>query len=174
FAHNLRTPLMRVIGRLRMAQRPGLSRAEILEATQDAIDEIENLNVLFGKLLQIAEMEAGVRRQPFRPCRLDTIATDVVDMYDAYAEEKVLFLTVNIPEKVSVHADSDLIASALANLIDNALKYATHAVHVDVSTGKSNDACVTIRDDGPGVPSQALPHLGTHFYRLNSSHQGHG
>src|SRR5690606_822825 len=134
----------------------GLSQAEVLESTQDAINEIENLNVLFGKLLQIAEMEAGVMRQPLRPCRLDTIARDVVDMYDAYAEEKGLCLTLTVPAKVSVYADSDLIASALANLIDNALKYATQAVHIDVSAGTSSNACITIKDDGPGVPSHAL------------------
>jgi len=173
-AHNLRTPLMRVLNRLRTAQSPGKSAEEVLEATRYAIDEIDNLNALFGKLLHIAEMETGVQRQAFRPCRLDTIAHDVVEMYEAYAEELGLTLTLATPTKAWVHSDPDLIASALANVLDNAIKYASSAVHLTVSGTKPGYACITVRDDGPGVPAHETRHLGRHFHRINASSPGHG
>ena len=65
-AHNLRTPLTRVLGRLRTVQRPDTDIDELREATRFAIREIEHLTALFDKLLQIAEMETGVQRRNFR------------------------------------------------------------------------------------------------------------
>lgn len=173
-AHNLRTPLTRIIGRLRTAQRPGRSLTEILEATQFAIDEIDNLNVLFGKLLQIAEIEAGVQRQVFRPYRLDVIAADVVDMYETFADAKGLVLTFRAEEQVTIDCDPNLLASALANLVDNAVKFARTNVHVDVMAQAAGRSCVVIQDDGPGVPPAEYERVGRHFYRLNPASEGHG
>lgn len=173
-AHNLRTPLMRIVGRLQTAQQPGRSRDEVLQATQHAIDEIENLNVLFGKLLQIAELEAGVQRQVFRPCRVDSIAQDVVEMFEAYAEANGLELTFSSTLTANVNADPDLIASALANVLDNAMKYARRSVRVRVYKGSDGDCCISIADDGPGVPQHELARLGRHFHRLNPANEGHG
>lgn len=173
-AHNLRTPMMRILGHLRTAQQPGRSVADVLAANQYAIDEIDNLNVLFGKLLQIAEMEAGVQRQTFRQCRLDVIAADVVDMYEAYAEDRNVALSLSASEECVVHGDPDLIASALANLVDNAVKYACSTVHVSVAQQDGAEACVVVQDDGPGVPSADLVNIEKHFYRLDPSTPGHG
>src|SRR5690606_16333260 len=72
------------------------------------------------------------------------------------------------------NADPDLIASALANLLDNAMKYAARSVRVYVYKGKAGDCCISIADDGPGVPSDELSRLGLHFHRLNPSQEGHG
>lgn len=173
-AHNLRTPLMRVLGSLRKAQQPGHSVEDVQVATQNAIDEIENLNVLFGKLLQITEMEAGVQRQAFRPCGLDVIVRDVTEMYEAYAEDKGLRVQVEVQAPIPVHADPDLIASALVNLLDNAMKYAASAVAIHAFELPSGQACVVVQDDGPGVPADELDRLGTRFYRRNSAYPGYG
>lgn len=173
-AHNLRTPLMRVMGSLRKAQQPGRSVEEIQAATQRAVEEIENLNVLFGKLLQITEMEAGVKRQAFRSCNLDAIVRDVSEMYEAYAEDKGLRLILDVSVSIAVHADPDLIASALANLMDNAMKYAATSVRVSVSWPVAGQICLAIQDDGPGVPVDEMPRLGMRFHRLDSPYPGHG
>jgi signal transduction histidine kinase len=173
-AHNLRTPLTRIVGRLRTAQRPGSPSSDILAATQFAIDEIDSLNVLFGKLLQIAEIEAGVQRQAFRPCELDVIAADVVDMYETFAEDKGISLTCHAPRRVMIQGDPNLLASALANLVDNALKYARATVRVEVLAQAAGQACVTIQDDGSGLSSTEYGHIGRHFYRLDPASEGHG
>lgn len=172
-AHNLRTPLTRIVGRLRTAQQAGHTQAETLEANQFAIDEIEKLNSLFGKLLQIAEIEVGVQRQTFTPCRLDAIASDVAEMYEILAEEKGLALSLGAMERVIVHGDADLLASALANLVDNAVKHARTHIRIGVAAS-ADQACVTVRDDGPGLPPTEHGKVVQHFYRLDPSSGGHG
>ncbi len=172
-AHNLRTPLTRIIGGLRAAQQPGVSMPDALKANQHAIEDIERLSVLLEKLLQIAEMEAGIQRRSFKPCELDVVVTDVVQMHEAFAEEKGISLYHAHLDNVTLYGDINLLASALANLLDNAVKYASHQVVVEVvrqgSTGR-----ITIRDDGPGLPATEYEHLGKHFYRSDLSSEGHG
>lgn len=172
-AHNLRTPLTRIVGALQEAQQPGVSMAEALEANQHAIEGIERLNVLLEKLLQIAEMEAGIQRRSFKPCGLDVIVTDVVQMHEAFAEEKGITLSCANLDHVSVDGDVNLLASALANLLDNALKYASNRVVVDV-VKQDRTALINIEDDGPGLPATEYEHLGKHFYRSDPSSEGHG
>lgn len=172
-AHNLRTPLTRIVGALRAAQQPGALMAEALAANQHAIEGIERLNVLLEKLLQIAEMEAGIQRRSFKPCQLDAIVIDVVDMHEAFAEEKGISLSCTNLENVRLHGDINLLASALANLLDNAVKYATNRVVVGV-VRQGRTALVTIEDDGPGIPVTEYEHLGKHFYRSDPSSEGHG
>jgi len=76
-------------------------------------------------------------------------------------------------DAVTVAGDASLLASALANLIDNAIKYA--AGKVVVSVHKQDDTgCVVIADDGPGLPADEYEHLGKHFYRLDTASDGHG
>jgi len=177
-AHNLRTPLTRIMGALQSGQQGGqypgdTSHAELAKANQDAIDGIARLNVLLEKLLQIADMEAGIRRRAFKPCDLAHIASDVMEMYEALSEEKGIALQRAQFDAVTVAGDASLIASALANVIDNAIKYATGKVVVSVH--KQNDTgCVVIADDGPGLPAAQYEHLGKHFYRLDAASDGHG
>ncbi|RYG21473.1 MAG: HAMP domain-containing histidine kinase, partial [Burkholderiales bacterium] len=172
-AHNLRTPLTRTLGALRVAQQPGTSLATVLEANQRAIDDIEGLNVLLEKLLQIAELEAGIQRRSFRPCELGAIVTDVMEMYETLAEDKGVALTHAKLDTVMLHGDVNLLASAFANLVDNAVKYAKSQVVIHVARDERT-ARFTIEDDGPGLPVTEYEHLGKHFYRSDPSAEGHG
>lgn len=172
-AHNLRTPLTRIMGALRAVQRPGASLADMLAANQDAIEGIERLNVLLEKLLQIAEMEAGIQRRSFKPCELDVIVADVMEMYETLAEEKGVSLHRTKRDNVTLHGDVNLLASALANLIDNAVKFAASRVVVGIAR-HGHTALITIADDGTGLPLAEHEHLGKHFYRLDPSTKGHG
>ncbi len=172
-AHNLRTPLTRTLGALRAAQHPGASLAQVREANQRAIDDIEGLTVLLEKLLQIAELEAGIQRRAFKPCDLGVIVADVMEMYGTLAEEKGIRLVHDGVDNVTLHGDVNLLASALANLLDNAVKYATRRVSIHVAR-EDRTARVTIEDDGPGLPAGEYEHLGKHFYRSDPSADGHG
>jgi len=158
---------------LRVAQQPGVSLAAALKANQQAIEGIESLNVLLEKLLQIAEMQAGIQRRSFKPCELDVIVTDVVQMHEALAEEKGISLYRANLDSVTLHGDVNLLASALANLLDNAVKYGTHQVVVKV-VKQGRTGLITIEDDGPGLPASEYEHLGKHFYRSDPSSDGHG
>ncbi|KAA0890034.1 ATP-binding protein [Pusillimonas sp. ANT_WB101] len=173
-AHNLRTPLTRVTGRLRLALQPGTSPDEMRQAAAAAMEEIESLNVLFGKMLQLAEIEAGVRRQTFRSRRLDVIVEDVFEMYSAVAEEEGKTLELKPCAPIWVPGDADLLASACANLIENGLKHARTGVTIGVFVDNMGCARVAISDDGPGIPATEFDRVGTRFYRLDASVSGHG
>lgn len=172
-AHNLRTPLTRIIGALREAQHPGATLSEVKMANQHAVESIERLNVLMEKLLQIAEMEAGIQRRSFKPCELDVIVSDMIEMYEALAEDKAITLTCQGLDRMTIDGDANLLASALANLLDNSLKYATHHVVVCVAR-QGRNGLIIIEDDGPGLADTEYEHLGKHFYRTDPSSEGHG
>jgi signal transduction histidine kinase len=172
-AHNIRTPLTRITGRLRMAQRADASQSDLLKANQDAIDGIENLNFLLEKILQIAELEGGIQRRTFKPCQLSVIVSDVLDMHEAFAEDKNIELIKNEMPDITIYGDVNLLASAIANLTSNAIKFASTTVTVDILK-KEDTAEIIIQDDGPGVPAAELDNLGRHFYRLDPSQEGHG
>jgi len=172
-AHNLRTPMTRIVGALREARRPDASRAELLAANQSAITEIERLNILLEKLLHIAEMEAGIRRRTFKSCRLDVIVADMMEMYTSVAEERGISLCVEALQETAVCGDANLLGSACANLLDNAVKYASSQVRVGVFR-EHRLGRVVIQDDGPGVSAAEYENLGKYFHRLDPSSEGHG
>ena len=172
-AHNLRTPLTRIISRLRTVQRPGHSAQDVLQATHFAVQEIENLNQLFEKLLQISEIEAGVHRQQFRICDFSTIAEDVIDLYSAFAEDRHHQLSLHVSGDCRIHGDADLLASMLANLVDNALKYTRQHVRVSLIAGQGT-LSIQVDDDGAGIPANEYGNVGKHFYQLDPNASGFG
>src|SRR5690606_28715317 len=172
-AHNLRTPMTRIVGALQTAQQPGVPMAEVLETNQNAIEGIERLNLLLEKLLQIAEMEAGIQRRSFKPCELDVVVADVMEMHEAFAEERGVSLYRTSLDNVTLHGDVNLLASALANLLDNAIKYAASQVVIGVAK-QGHTGRITIDDDGPVLPATEYEHLGKHFYRSDPSSEGYG
>lgn len=174
-AHNLRTPLTRILTRLRAVQKPGTPPEALREATQTAIAEIEELTTVFEKLLQIAEAEAGARRQHFEPVGLHALLTDVVELYEAVAEDSGSHIDYRPIQELTVIGDRDLLASAFANLVDNALKHAGPGARVELRTFEQRGrAVVTISDNGPGIPAGSHGLLGTRFHRLSDDTPGHG
>ncbi len=172
-AHNLRTPLTRIISRLRTVQRPGHTAEDVLQATHFAVREVENLNQLFEKLLQISEIEAGVQRQKFHTCDFSAIAEDVIDLYSPFAEDLQRKLSLSVDGNCQLFGDADLLASMLANLVDNALKYTREHVWVTLSASHAQ-LTVTVQDDGPGIPQEEYQNVGKHFYQLDPNATGFG
>ena len=175
-AHDLRTPLTRVLLRLRHAgQCPG-APAQLQAALDAATRDLEELTSTFEKLLQIAETESGTQRMPFQCVRLDTVAADVCELYDAVAEERGIRLHCEAEGQTAVSGDRSLLAGAIANLVDNALKYAGRGANVLVQTQRTPETAVlTVQDDGPGVAASALAQLDQRFLRLDPAAQpGYG
>ncbi|QOF79471.1 sensor histidine kinase [Variovorax sp. 38R] len=177
-AHDLRTPLTRVLVRLR-AVEAGLGLGDTnhpqREPVATAIRELEELAVMFEKLLQIAEVEAGARRQQFAPVALHVIADDVAELYEAVAEMQGITLLREPADRAVALGDRDLLAGAAANLLDNALKYGGAGATVRIGTHTVDGrAQLVVQDDGPGIPSAEYAHLGARFHRLDHSTPGHG
>jgi signal transduction histidine kinase len=169
-AHDLRTPLSRIRSLLDEAIRPGTTRERLTKRASAAIRGIDELITVFDKLLQIAEAESGTRRQSFRPVALKEIITNVVELYDATAEAKGIRLSTEVEGEPTALGDKDLLASATANLVDNALKYAGSSATVQVRATQGRDTVsIVVQDDGPGIPSEERSKVVRRFYRLDRS-----
>lgn len=172
-AHNLRTPLTRIRLRLMKSEHEGVQARE--EALQFALQEIDELSVIFDKLLSLAEVESGTHRQIFSPVSLNDVVADVVEFYEPVAEEKSIQLSVAFGANPVINGDRELLASAIGNLLDNALKYVDDGASVSIRTTlDGSGASIIVQDNGAGIPAAELSRIGTHFYRLDRSRPGYG
>ena len=169
-AHDLRTPLGRIRGLLDRSLAPPMSAETRTELTRSAIDAVDDLVRGLDKMLQIAEAESGIRRQSFGPVHLATIVTNIVELYDAEAEAHGSALIADIACDAVTSGDKDLLASATANLVDNALKYGGAGSAVRVSTvERGNAVAIKVEDNGPGIPANERGKVTERFYRLDRS-----
>jgi signal transduction histidine kinase len=167
-AHDLRTPLGRLRARLDEALRREMSVPALTDAARTAIEGIDDLISVFNKLLQIAEAESGVRTESFQRVDVNRVIRDMVDLYDAAAEEAGVALWVAKHDPMWTLGDRDLLATAVASLIDNAIKYAGSGARVELGTQtEAQEVSIVVQDDGPGVPVSELPKLTERFYRMD-------
>ena len=169
-AHDLRGPLNRIRSGLEMSltrtQTPEQYRA-VLEQT---ITEIDNLLQTFNALLTIAQAESGARRQDFTDVDLSGLAADVAELYEPLAEEKELSFHVELAPGVTVPGNRHLLSQALANLLDNAVKYTPEGGAIAVSlTAPTAGPELVVADTGPGVPPEYRELVLERFARLESS-----
>jgi signal transduction histidine kinase len=169
-AHDLRTPLSRIRGRLDDALRHEMTVPRLSGAAHDAIDDIDDLIRLFERLLQIAEAESGMRTRLFERLDLGRIVADIGEMYEASAEDSGIALTVDAPASLYVDGDRNLLASAVASLLDNAIKYAGSGAVIKVRAGLYHGrASIAVHDNGPGIPDAERDKVTQRFYRLDKS-----
>lgn len=169
-AHDLRTPLSRVRSRLDGALQQADASDALAEGARLAIDDIDALMSVFDKLLQIAAAEAGMRPASFDLVDLQGIASDMVELYEAAAEEHGVTLALVGSVPVPVRGDRDLLGNALDSLVDNAIKYAGAGVIVEVEARTEGESvALVVRDHGPGVPPAELGKISQRFYRVDRS-----
>jgi signal transduction histidine kinase len=174
-AHDLRTPLTRMRGRLEKAyhgQRIGEDDQALIG---DTIADLDAVLRIFVSITRIAQIETQARKGAFRTVNLAEIAGEVVELYDAAAEQDGTRLTVAGDREVLVTGDRDLIFDAIANLVDNALKHGRAGGQV-VVTNETIDGrpVISIADDGPGIPVSEHEHVFKRFYRLEQSRYASG
>ena len=169
-AHDLRTPLGRIRTRLEEALRSEQRRRKLPETAGFAIQQIDDLVKMLDRILQIAEAESGSRSEYFMPVTIASVISDVVELYDATAEAEGITLVRQIDGDPVITGDRNLLASAIANLVDNAIKYAGIGATIYVKAGEAGDAVsVIVQDDGPGIPVTERPRVVERFYRLDKS-----
>lgn len=174
-AHHLRTPLTRMLVRLRTIDWDRQSRQDIRACVDGLSVELEDLAKVSEKLLEIAELESGARRKRFESVRLDIIARDVADLYEAVAEDQHAALTFLSSGAAPLRGDPDLLAGAIATLVDNALKYAGKAARIRIETGQTaRETWLTVSDNGPGIPPGKMSRIGERFYRAHRDVPGYG
>jgi signal transduction histidine kinase len=174
-AHDLRTPLGRVRAALEQALRSPQRQERLPQGAQYAIDEIDSLIAVLDKLLQIAEAESGVRRQSFEPLAMRGLLDDIMELYQPAAESLSIDLRCAVDGDPWVLADPHLLAGVLANLLDNAFKYAGERAHVEVLAAQDGEQVhISVQDDGPGIPEAALSRATERFFRVDASRHQRG
>ncbi len=173
-AHDLRTPLTRLRGRLETALRSADSPERFRAAAEAALQEIDQVASLFEALLRIAEIEAGHRRAAFARIDLAALAQDMVELYQPLAEQRGQSLEARLRPAACV-GDRMLMAQAIANLLDNAIKHIPAGGAIRVETGqRGGEAEIAVGDDGPGIPAAEREKVTRRFYRLEASRSSPG
>jgi signal transduction histidine kinase len=169
-AHDLRTPLAHMRGRLERAynkQRDGDYDQSLIV---DTIADLDGVLRMFSSLTRISQIEVQDRIAAFRSINLMEIASEVVELFDAAAEDKRGHLKIVGDQSVLATGDRDLLFDAVANLVDNAIKHGRDAGHVTVEVKVSDGgAVISVADDGPGIPLDEYQHVFKRFYRLERS-----
>jgi signal transduction histidine kinase len=159
-AHDLRTPLTRLLGGLERARRRTTSSEEYARAVDSAISETKSVLGTFSALLRIAEVEDGARRAGFTRIDLGQIAADVVEFHAPVAEERGVLLSfdTDAPSLTQMSGDPSLMFEAISNLVDNAINFSYK--------GRIG---VAVSDNGPGIPHQEREAVLRRFHRLEKS-----
>jgi signal transduction histidine kinase len=174
-AHDLRTPLTRLRNRLEeSAARLSASGAQAGEIER-AIAETDQLIGTFNALLLIAETDAGTTRAAMSALILGEVAADVVELYEPLAEERKVALSLMPGPPVVIEGNRSLIAQALANLVDNAIKYTPAGGRVGIRAAITNEGVdLSVADSGPGIPEPDRPRVTERFVRLEASRNSPG
>ena len=169
-AHDLRTPLTRMRGRLEKAFHGQRVANDDQWLIGETIADLDAVLQMFLSITRIAQIETQARKDAFRTVNLVDIASEVVELYDAAAEQDGTRLTVTGDREVLVTGDRDLIFDAIANLVDNAIKHGRAGGEVVVAAENiDGNPVVSVADDGPGIPADQHDHVFKRFYRLEHS-----
>ena len=176
-AHDLRTPLARLRALLALTYREA-GDTQTSDRLAKALAEVDQILAMFGAILRIAEVEGGNRRAGFKPFDLAALLEETAALYEPLAEEEghLLLLDAPMPE-VTLHGDRQLVAQALINLVENAIRHTPAGTRIQLRLESANAAVrVIVEDDGPGIaPSQHGKAL-SRFGRLEEARgsDGHG
>jgi signal transduction histidine kinase len=169
-AHDLRTPLARMRGRLEKAYATSRDSENDQALIADTMADLDSVLRMFASLMRISQIEVNDRMSAFRTVNLAHIAREVAELFDAAAEEKGSRLSVVGDQPVLVTGDRDLLFDAVANLIDNAIKHGRDGGKVTVEVAQDGgSAAISIADDGPGIPVNESQQVFKRFYRLERS-----
>jgi signal transduction histidine kinase len=187
-AHDLKTPLTRLRNRCEQVLRHPSGESDYRAALETTIAESDDLIRTFDALLMIARAESGQARDNMTEFDAAQIARDVGELYEPLAEEKGLDLKVEAPAAAPVRGNRELVSQALANLIDNAIKYAAPNGKADTKAGAATDAvngqpaeivvaagkdgeriALSVADHGPGIPEADRGRVVERFVRLEQS-----
>jgi signal transduction histidine kinase len=176
-AHDLKTPLTRLRNRAEEALRMHQEEAGYREALESIIDESEGLIRTFNALLMIARAESGQAREDMSDFDAGEVARGICELYEPLAEEQGLTLDADAPNPVPVTGNRELVSQALANLVDNAIKYAAPdaqkngtATGIVVKAAAEGDrVLLSVADNGPGIPEGDRGRAVERFVRLEES-----
>ncbi len=174
-AHDLRSPLNRIINRLDAGLRnidEGNPARNLLEKN---IADMHELIGTFNSILKISELEANTEFRDFKPCNLQEIIENMVEFYEPYAAEKDIVIVNNVRDNVTISGEKNLLTQAFTNILDNAIKFTPKGGKIDIYCEQKEDVIdVIIADNGVGIPPDYMDKVFEKFFRLEQSRHTKG
>jgi signal transduction histidine kinase len=169
-AHDLKTPLTRLRNRAEAALRDPSGSASYRDGLVKTIEEADDLIKTFNALLLIARLEAGAVAESMSVVDPASIVSDVAELYEPVAEDAGLALAVSAPAGLTLVANRELVSQAVANLVDNAIKYSASTQVVEITLNSTAESVeISVADRGPGVAPQDRQRALQRFVRLEKS-----
>jgi signal transduction histidine kinase len=175
-AHDLKTPLTRLRNRAEEALRSATDESDYRAALEQTLDESDSLIRTFNALLMIARAESGHARDGMAEFDAAEIARDIGELYEPVAEEKGISLKIEAAAPAPVRGNRELVSQALANLVDNAIKYGgperANGAPAQIVVRAINDGeriLLSVGDSGTGIPEAERPRVVERFVRLEQS-----
>ncbi len=169
-AHDLRTPITRARTRLEDAALHAGTTEDLRHAVERAVVDLDGITTVFEALLRISEIEAGSRRSAFASIDLAPLLGDLAELYAALAEEAQLTLSVSVPAPLMLWGDRLLIQQAVANLLDNAVKFSRPGGVVRLRGGiEAQQVRIEVSDQGIGMALADRARAPDRFYRAEAA-----
>jgi len=174
-AHDLRTPMTRIRNTSEIALQSGDDCKVHSEALISVVEETDRILKMLNTLMDIAEAEAGTLRIDRRFMNISTLIERVVDMYQFVAEEKSVRIHMDVPQECYASVDPERISQAVANLLDNAIKFSPSGGEIRVEAHQiENKINLKIQDEGDGISAEELPRIWERLYRSDRSRSQKG
>jgi signal transduction histidine kinase len=169
-AHDLRTPLTRMRVRLERGREHAATVEELRAVVDQSIASLDQSLAIVTALLRIAEIEHSRRLEGFSQVRLAPLVREVGDLYEPIAEDKHVSFRVEAADETIVHGDRDLLFEAVANLVDNAVKFTPEGGRVELALlRREGETVIRVKDTGPGIPEIESKAVTKRFYRSDKS-----
>lgn len=170
-AHDLRTPLAELRSRLEELSLTRPPAEETFPEIEAAVADVDRVIRIFNALLRLAEIDTGMRRSGFVPVDLVQISAEIIDFYLPAAELKDITLSLRDGAAVTVAGDPLLLAQAISNMLENALKYTPAGGNIEVSLTQRRERGVeiSVADNGPGMPDAEKSKATERFFRGDAS-----
>lgn len=171
-SHELRTPLASLLGFIETLQGPAKSDPAALTRFLEIMrTQAKRMARLIDDLLSLSRVEMSQHRQPVDTVNLDLVIRQMADTLKPMADERGITITLDLPDNASwVQGDRDELLRVVENLVENAIKYGRAKGHVTIALKRQADThCMSVIDDGLGIPAEHLPRLTERFYRVNET-----
>jgi heavy metal sensor kinase len=168
--HDLRTPLTAMHGEVEVALRSDRSPQDYRAVLASCLEEVEHLSSIGDSLVLLARLEAGDLQPQLVPTDLTKLATEAIRRIRSRSESRSIKLHGTAGGDTVTMADQKMIGLVLDHLLFNAVQYTPTEARVDVTvSGSERGVQITVADDGPGIPSDVLPHLFERLYRADEA-----
>jgi signal transduction histidine kinase len=176
-AHDLRTPITRLRSVIETTLQSEAGVEELRDALMDTAEEAERISTALGTLMDISEAEKGIMNLQLEKTDISDLVREVVELYQYVAEDKEVTLAAALPHALPAWVDSNRIRQAVANLVDNAVKFTPSGGRIEVDAAAvGNGVEIRVLDSGIGIPAHDIPRIFDRLFRgeKSRSHRGLG